>query len=65
MKKNIFKKNIFILYICILISSLQIIVGPSLKKIYKNLYDLNKSSVENYQNNEKFLSFYFKSNLYW
>ena len=52
MKKNIFKKNIFILYICILISFLQIIVGPSLKKIYKNFYDINKSTVENYQNDE-------------
>ena len=48
MKKNILKKNIFILYFCILISSLQIIIGPSLIKIYKNLYDLNKSSVEKF-----------------
>lgn len=45
-------KKIFILYIWILISFLQIIVGPSLKKIYKNFYVFNKSPIENYQNDE-------------
>ena len=44
MKKKFLKKNIFILYFCILISLLQIIIGPTVKKIYKDFYNMDKLS---------------------
>ena len=52
MKKNILRKYIFLIYACLLISSIQIIFGPISKMILNKINNQIESSIINIRENQ-------------